>query len=169
MAPLKVGIAGLGTVGAEVVRLIEEQGRLLSARSGRGIRVVAVTARSKVKKRGVNLRGIDWAKSPLALASDPNIDCFVELMGGSGDPALSAIEAALKSGKSGVTANKALIAKHGVRLAKAAEKQAGGFNYEAGVGPPSPAIKSPGKALSASAVNRVYGILNGTCNYILSR
>ena len=77
VAPLKVGIAGLGTVGAEVVRLIEEQGRLLSARSGRGIRVVAVTARSKVKKRGVNLRGIDWAKSPLALATDPGIDCFV--------------------------------------------------------------------------------------------
>ena len=97
VAPLKVGIAGLGTVGAEVVRLIEEQGRVLSARSGRSIRVVAVTARSKVKKRGVDLRGIDWAKSPLALATDPNIDCFVELMGGSGDPAFSAVEAALGS------------------------------------------------------------------------
>src|SRR4030095_8624122 len=120
MAPLKVGIAGLGTVGAEVVRLIEEQGRVLSARSGRGIRVVAVTARSKVKKRGVDLRGIDWAKSPLALATNPNVDCFVELMGGSGDPAFSAVEAALKAGKSVVTANKALIAKHGIRLAKAA-------------------------------------------------
>jgi len=124
VAPLKVGIAGLGTVGAEVVRLIEEQSRLLSARSGRGIRVVAVTARSKVKKRGVNLRGIDWAKSPLALATDPNVDCFVELMGGSGDPAFSAVEAALKAGKSVVTANKALVAKHGIRLAKAAEKNA---------------------------------------------
>src|SRR5450755_4128617 len=95
VAPLKVGIAGLGTVGAEVVRLIEQQGRTLSARCGRGVRVVAVTARSKVKKRGLDLRGIAWAKSPLALASDPGIDCFVELMGGSGEPALSAIEAAL--------------------------------------------------------------------------
>ena len=118
VAPLKVGIAGLGTVGAEVVRLIEQQAPRLSARSGRGVRVVAVTARSKAKKRGIDLRGIDWAKDPLALASDPGIDCFVELMGGSGDPALSAIEAALKSGKSVVTANKALIAKHGLRLAK---------------------------------------------------
>ena len=120
VAPLKVDIAGLGTVGAEVVRLIESQGRTLSARSGRWVRVVAVTARSKVKKRSLDLRGIEWAKSPLALANDPNIDCFVELMGGSGDPALSAIEAALKSGKSVVTANKALIAKHGLRLAHAA-------------------------------------------------
>src|SRR5437762_2924060 len=169
MAPLKVGIAGLGTVGAEVVRLIEEQGRMLSARSGRGIRVVAVTARSKVKKRSVNLRGIDWAKSPLALATDPGIDCFVELMGGSGDPALSAVEAALKAGKSVVTANKALIAKHGVRLAKAAEKHGGALNYEAAVAGGIPIIKTLREGLAGTNVNRVYGILNGTCNYILSR
>src|ERR1700682_6322697 len=125
VAPLKVGIAGLGTVGAEVVRLIEQQGRTLSARCGRGVRVVAVTARSKVKKRSVDLRGIAWAQSAMALATDPGIDCFVELMGGSGDPALSAIEAALKSGKSVVTANKALIAKHGVRLAGTAARKGG--------------------------------------------
>ena len=169
VAPLKVGIAGLGTVGAEVVRLIEQQGRMLSARSGRSIRVVAVTARSKVKKRGVDLRGIDWAKSPLALANDPDIDCFVELMGGSGDPALSAVEAALKSGKSVVTANKALIAKHGIRLAKAAEKHGGALNYEAAVAGGIPVIKTLREGLAGTSVNRVYGILNGTCNYILSR
>src|SRR6202000_834782 len=109
VAPLKVGIAGLGTVGAEVVRLIEQQGRALAARSGRGVRGGAVTARSKAKKRRVDLRGIDWAKNALELANHPGIDCLVELMGGAGDPALSAIEAALKSGKSVVTANKALI------------------------------------------------------------
>src|SRR4051794_7134978 len=169
VAPLKVGIAGLGTVGAEVVRLIEEQARLLSARSGRSIRVVVVTARSKVKKRGVDLRGIDWAKSPLALATEPGIDCFVELMGGSGDPALSAVEAALKAGKSVVTANKALIAKHGVRLAKAAEKHGGTLNYEAAVAGGIPIIKTLREGLAGTSVNRVYGILNGTCNYILSR
>src|SRR5665213_4585992 len=115
VAPLKVGIAGLGTVGAEVVRLIEAQARTLAARSGRGVKVVAVTARSKAKKRNLDLRGIRWARNALELAQDPGIDCFVELMGGSGDPALSAIEAALKSGKSVVTANKALIAKHGLK------------------------------------------------------
>src|SRR4030088_1353172 len=129
VAPLKVGIAGLGTVGAEVVRLIEQQGRMLAARSGRGVRVVAVTARSKVKKRGVDLRGIAWAKNALPVPSDPGIDCFVELMGGSGEPALSAIEAALRSGKSVVTANKALIARHGLRLGKVAEKPGGARDF----------------------------------------
>src|SRR5947209_8250755 len=169
VAPLKVGIAGLGTVGAEVVRLIEQQGRQLSARCGRGVRVVAVTARSKVKKRGLDLRGIGWAKSPLALANDPNVDCFVELMGGSGEPALSAIEAALKAGKSVVTANKALLAKHGIKLAKAAEKHGGALNFEAAVGAAIPVIKTLREGLAGTGINRVYGILNGTCNYILTR
>src|ERR1700729_1428028 len=169
VAPLKVGIAGLGTVGAEVVRLIEQQGRTLSARCGRSVRVVAVTARSKAKKRGLDLRGIAWAKSPLDLATDPGIDCFVELMGGSGEPALSAIEAALKSGKSVVTANKALIAKHGLRLARAAEKHGGALNFEAAVGAAIPVIKTLREGLAGTEINRVYGILNGTCNYILTR
>jgi homoserine dehydrogenase len=169
IAPLRVGIAGLGTVGAEVVRLIEQQGKTLAARSGRGVRVVAVTARSKAKKRGLDLRGIDWAKGPQALAEDPNIDCFVELMGGSGEPALSAIETALKSGKSVVTANKALIAKHGLRLAHAAEKHGGAFNFEGAVGAAIPVIKTLREGLAGTGINRVYGILNGTCNYILTR
>src|SRR5438045_7611466 len=169
VAPLRVGIAGLGTVGAEVIRLIEQQGRALSARSGRGVRVVAVTARSKAKKRGVDLRGIAWAKNALALAGDPGIDCFVELIGGSGEPALSAIEAALKSGKSVVTANKALIAKHGLRLARSAEKYGGALNFEAAVGAAIPVIKTLREGLSGTSINRVYGILNGTCNYILTR
>lgn len=169
IAPLNVGIAGLGTVGADVVRLIETQGRALAERSGRPVRVVAVTARSKAKKRGLDLRGIAWAKSPQALAEDPNIDCFVELMGGAGDPALSAIETALKAGKSVVTANKALIAKHGLRLAAAAEKHGGALNFEAAVGAAIPVIKTLREGLAGTSVNRVYGILNGTCNYILTR
>ncbi|MGL5165914.1 MAG: homoserine dehydrogenase [Afipia sp.] len=169
VAPLKVGIAGLGTVGAEVVRLIESQSRAMSARCGRGVRVVAVSARSKVKKRSLDLRGIEWAKNPLALANDPKIDCFVELMGGSGEPALSAIEAALRNGKSVVTANKALIARHGSRLAALAEKHGGALNYEAAVGAAIPVIKTLREGLAGTGVNRVYGILNGTCNYILTR
>jgi homoserine dehydrogenase len=169
VAPLKVGIAGLGTVGAEVVRLIENESRALSARCGRGVRVVAVTARSKAKKRSVDLRSVTWAKSPLALAEDPDVDCLVELMGGAGEPALSAIETALKAGKSVVTANKALIAKHGVRLAQHAEKHGGTLNFEAAVGAAIPIIKTLREGLAATTVNRVYGILNGTCNYILTR
>src|ERR1700743_1571645 len=169
VAPLKVGIAGLGTVGAEVGRLIEQQGRILSARSGRDVRVVAVTARSRAKKRGLDLRGVTWAEDALALACDPGIDCFVELMGGAGEPALSAIEAALKSGKSVVTANKALLAKHGLKLAKAAEKHGGALNFEAAVGAAIPVIKTLREGLAGTGINRVYGILNGTCNYILTR
>ena len=168
-AALRVGIAGLGTVGAEVVRLIATEARTLAARCGRPIRVTAVTARSKAKKRGVNLDGIAWAKSPVELASDPEIDCLVELIGGAGDPALSAIETALKSGKSVVTANKALIAKHGLRLAQMAEKHGGALNFEAAVGAAIPIIKTLREGLAATGVNRVYGILNGTCNYILTR
>src|ERR1700760_4462582 len=169
VAPLKVGIAGLGTVGAEVVRLIENESRALSARCGRAVRVVAVTARSRAKKRAVDLRGIEWARNPQALANDPSIDCLVELMGGSGDPAFSTIEAALRSGKSVVTANKALIAKHGLRLAALAEKHGGALNYEAAVGAAIPVIKTLREGLAGTGINRVYGILNGTCNYILSR
>ena len=119
VAPLKVGIAGLGTVGSEVVRLIEQQSRVLVGtlrpRHSRGRRDRALQGQEARPRSAWR----DWAKNPLALASDPGIDCFVELMGGSGDPARSAIEAALKSGKSVVTANKALIAKHGLRLAAA--------------------------------------------------
>jgi homoserine dehydrogenase len=169
VAPLRVGIAGLGTVGAEVVRLIEAQGSALTARCGRGVKVVAVTARSKAKKRGVDLRGIAWAGSPQQLAEDPQIDCFVELMGGVGDPALSAIRAALGSGKSVVTANKALIARHGSELAAIAETQGGALNFEAAVGAAIPVIKTLREGLAGTDINRVYGILNGTCNYILTR
>jgi homoserine dehydrogenase len=169
VAPLKVGIAGLGTVGAEVVRLIEQQARVLSARTGRGIRVTAVTARSRTKKRGIDLSGLVWAKSPLELAVHPEVDCFVELMGGVGDPALSAIEAALSAGKSVVTANKALIAKHGLKLAALAEKHGGALNFEAAVAGAIPVVKTLREGLIGTDINRVYGILNGTCNYILTR
>ncbi len=169
VAPLKVGLAGLGTVGAEVVRLIEGQSAALSARCGRPIRIVAVTARSKAKKRGLDLRGITWVKDPQALAENPDVDCLVELIGGAGDPALSAIETALKSGKSVVTANKALIAKHGLRLAKAAETHGATLNFEAAVGAAIPVVKTLREGLAGTTINRVYGILNGTCNYILTR
>ncbi|NVN86147.1 MAG: homoserine dehydrogenase [Rhodopseudomonas sp.] len=169
IAPLRVGIAGLGTVGAEVVRVIERQERTLSARCGRAIKVVAVTARSKAKKRGLDLRGIEWAKSPMAIAADPEIDCFVELIGGVDEPAGPAIEAALSSGKSVVTANKALIAKHGLRLASLAEQHGGALNYEAAVCAAIPVIKTLREGLAGTDIARIYGILNGTCNYILTR
>jgi homoserine dehydrogenase len=168
-APLKVGLAGLGTVGATVVRLIERQRDALTARCGRPIEIVAVTARSRTKDRGVDLKRLRWVDDPTALARDPGIDVFVELIGGEGDPAKSAVEAALAAGKSVVTANKALLARHGVALAALAERHQVALNFEAAVGGAIPIIKTLREGLAGNALARVYGILNGTCNYILTR
>src|SRR5882724_3756265 len=110
--PLKVGLAGLGTVGASVVRLIDQQRTALTLSCGRPIEIVAVTARTRAKNRGIDLKRFRWVRDPLVLARDPEIDVFVELMGGAGDPAKAAVEAALASAKSVVTANKALLARH---------------------------------------------------------
>jgi homoserine dehydrogenase len=167
--PLKVGLAGLGTVGASVVRLIEQQRAALTLRCGRPIEIVAVTARSKGKNRGVDLKKVRWVKDPIALARDPGIDVFVELIGGAGDPAKRAVETALASGKSVVTANKALLAKHGVQLAALAERHHVALNFEAAVAGGIPIVKTLREGLVGNKLARIYGILNGTCNYILTR
>lgn len=169
VAPLRVGLAGLGNVGAAVIRLIETEQQLLVARCGRPIEVAAVCARSKDKDRGVDLKKFRWHDDPLALARDPDIDVFVELMGGEGDPAKSAIEAAFASKKSVVTANKALLARHGVALAALAEKNGVAVNFEAAVAGAIPVVKTLREGLAGNSFARVYGILNGTCNYILTR
>jgi len=169
VAPLKVGLAGLGTVGAAVIALIEHEREALAARCGRAIDVVAVTARSKTKKRSVDVSKLRWVRDPFALATDPGIDVFVELMGGVGDPAKSAIEAALAAGKSVVTANKALLAKHGLALAALAEKHHVALNFEAAVGGAIPVVKTLREGLAGNSFARISGILNGTCNYILTR
>jgi homoserine dehydrogenase len=166
---LKVGLAGLGTVGASVVRLIDQQRAALTQRCGRPIEIVAVTARSKAKNRGVDLKRFRWLPDPLALARDDRVDVFVELMGGAGDPAKSAVEAALKSGKSVVTANKALLARHGVTLAALAERNHVALNFEAAVAGGIPIVKTLREGLVGNKLARIYGILNGTCNYILTR
>ena len=168
-APLRLGVAGLGTVGAAVVRLIGQEQSSLLARTGRPIEVVAVTARSKAKKRGIDLRKIRWVADPQRLAADPEIDVFVELMGGADDPAKSAVAAALAAGKSVVTANKALLARHGVRLAELAEKKGVALNFEAAVGGAIPIVKTLREGMAGNSFARIYGILNGTCNYILTR
>jgi homoserine dehydrogenase len=168
-ASLRLGVAGLGTVGAAVVRLIAEEQSSLLARTGRPIEVIAVTARSKAKKRNVDLRKIRWVADPERLAADPEIDVFVELMGGADDPAKSAVAAALAAGKSVVTANKALLARHGVRFAELAEKKGVALNFEAAVGGAIPIVKTLREGMAGNSFARIYGILNGTCNYILTR
>jgi homoserine dehydrogenase len=169
VAPLRVGLAGLGTVGAAVIKLIETEQASLVARCGRGVDVVAVCARSKGKDRGVDLKKFRWHDDPLKLARDPDIDVFVELMGGEGDPAKASVEAALAAKKSVVTANKALLARHGVALAELAEKNGVAINFEAAVAGAIPVVKTLREGLAGNSFARVYGILNGTCNYILTR
>ncbi|HEY1472767.1 MAG TPA: homoserine dehydrogenase [Pseudolabrys sp.] len=169
VASLKVGVAGLGTVGAALVAQVARQREALAARCGRAIEIVAVCARARAKDRGIDLKKMKWFSDPAALARAPDIDVFVELIGGAGDPAKSAIEAALASGKSVVTANKALLAKHGVKLAALAEEHHVALNFEAAVGGAIPIVKTIREGLAGNSFERIYGILNGTCNYILTR
>ncbi len=167
-SPLRIGIAGLGTVGAGVVKLLAEHGRLLALRGGRPLKVVAVSARSKAKKRDIDLTGLRWEKDPMALATAPDIDVVVELIGGSGGVARRLVQKALASGKHVVTANKALLALHGAELAAAAEKKQCILAFEAAVAGGIPIIKALREGLVGNRVKRLYGILNGTCNYILT-
>jgi homoserine dehydrogenase len=166
--PLTLGIAGLGTVGAGLIHLLERHKDRLEERVGRQIRIVGVSARKKAKDRGVKTEGLRWFDDPVALARDPSIAVFVELIGGADGVAKEAVEAALRAGKHVVTANKALLAEHGIALAKLAEEHNVALNFEAAVAGGIPVIKTLRESLSANEVRRVYGILNGTCNYILT-
>jgi homoserine dehydrogenase len=165
---LRVGVAGLGTVGLAVLDLFDRQAAALAARCGRQIVIAAVSARAR-KHRGRDLTRFTWFEDAAKLAASPDIDLFVELIGGADGAALAATEAALAAGKSVVTANKALIAKHGVRLAELAEKKGVALGFEASVAGGIPIVKILRQDLAGNTVSRVYGILNGTCNYILSR
>ncbi|MCF8534279.1 MAG: homoserine dehydrogenase [Reyranella sp.] len=167
-SPLRIGIAGLGTVGAGVVKLLAAHGRLLSLRGGRPLKLVAVSARSRTRKRDIDLSGVRWEKDPLSLASASDIDVVVELIGGSGGVARRLVQKALASGKHVVTANKALLALHGTELAAAAEKKERILGFEAAVAGGIPIIKALREGLVGNKVGRLYGILNGTCNYILT-
>ncbi|AHJ66103.1 Homoserine dehydrogenase [Granulibacter bethesdensis CGDNIH4] len=167
-SPLRIGIAGLGTVGAGVVRILTENAPLLAAQAGRRLDLVAVSARDRSRNRGVDLGGVRWYEDPAALASDPNVDVVVEVIGGSSGPAATLVEAALEAGKPVITANKALIAVHGARLAALAEKHGVPLTFEAAVAGGIPILKTIREGLSANRIRRVAGILNGTCNYILT-
>jgi homoserine dehydrogenase len=166
--PLRIGIAGLGTVGAGVVKLLAEHGRLLSLRGGRPLKLVAVSARRKARKRDIDVSGVRWERDPMALATASDIDVVVELIGGSGGVARRLVQTALRSGKHVVTANKALLAMHGTELATLAEKRGSILSFEAAVAGGIPIIKALREGLVGNRVRRLYGILNGTCNYILT-
>jgi len=167
--PLKIGVAGLGTVGISTLRLLERRANAMSASCGRSVMVTAVSARSRGRDRGISLERYRWVDDPVALARDPGIDVFVELMGGDAGAAHESVVAALDAGKPVVTANKALLARHGVDLARRAEKAGVALNFEAAVAGGVPIIKALRESLVGNNIERVYGILNGTCNYILTR
>ncbi|MEM1232516.1 MAG: homoserine dehydrogenase [Pseudomonadota bacterium] len=168
-APLRIAIAGLGTVGAGVIKMIRAHGDLMEARTGRRVEIIAVSARSKGKDRGVPLSDYAWEDDPVALASRDDIDVFVELMGGSDGPAKAATEAALAAGKDVVTANKAMLALHGQALAETAETAGRVLRFEAAVAGGIPVIKALTEGLAGNSMGRVMGVMNGTCNYILTR
>ena len=166
--PIRIGIAGLGTVGTALCRDLLYDSKMLAARAGRPLRLGAVTARDKTIDRGVDLSGVEWAQSPMELARRDDVDIVIELIGGEGDPAYSAIMAALEEGKPVITANKALMARHGYTLACHAEKKGVTIGYEAAVAAAIPAVKTLRESLAGRYVHSVHGILNGTSNYILT-
>jgi homoserine dehydrogenase len=167
--PLRLGIAGLGTVGVGVVKIIRQHAALLEARTGRKVTISAVSARTQGRDRGVSLAGYAWEDDPVALAVRDDIDVFVELMGGDEGPAKNATEAALNAGKDVITANKALLAMHGQSLAELAESKDAVIRFEAAVAGGIPVIKTLQEGLAGNEIQRVMGVMNGSCNYILTR
>ncbi|MGR6465497.1 homoserine dehydrogenase [Rhizobium sp. PAMB 3182] len=166
---LKIGIAGLGTVGVALVRILQNRANQLAVTCGRPITITAVSARTRNRDRGIDISTYTWFDDPVAMAKEADIDVFVELMGGEGGSAHASVEAALARGLHVVTANKALLARHGVALAKLAENQGALLNFEAAVAGGIPVIKALRESLTGNNISRIYGIMNGTCNYILTR
>lgn len=164
---LRIGIAGLGTVGAGVIRILQTHGEDIARRAGKPIQVMAVNARDRKKDRGVDLSGFQWVEKPIDLAK-ADVDVVVELIGGDEGDARMLVEESLKNKKHVVTANKALLAKHGFALAKLAEENGVSLNFEASVAGGIPIIKAMREGFAGNKIKAVSGILNGTCNYILT-
>ena len=168
-SPLRLGIAGLGTVGIGVVKIVQNHAALLSARTGREVSITAVSARDRTRDRGAALSAYRWEDDPMAIATADDVDVYVELIGGDAGVARDSIEAALRSGKDVVTANKALLALHGRALAELAESLGRVIRFEAAVAGGIPVIKALTESLAGNRITRVMGVMNGTCNYILTR
>ena len=168
-APLRLGLAGLGTVGIGVVKIVQRHDDLIAARAGRPVQITAVSARDRSKPRDADLSAFAWESDPVALARRDDVDVFIEVMGGADGPAKDATEAAIAAGKDVVSANKALLAHHGQALAEAAEAKGHVIRFEAAVAGGIPAIKALTEGLAGNRIKRVMGVMNGTCNYILTR
>jgi len=167
-APLKIGIAGLGTVGSGTLTLLARNAEVIQHRAGRRLEVAAVSTRDRHRTRGVDYSAARWYANAVELAADPAIDVVVELIGGGGGVARQVVETALENGKHVVTANKALMAHHGTELAKRAEARGVALGFEASVAGGIPILKVLREGLAGNRIRKIYGILNGTCNYILT-
>jgi homoserine dehydrogenase len=165
---LRVGLAGLGTVGGGVVKLLDANASLIERRAGCAIEVTAVSARDRTRARGIDLSRFDWVDDAATLAAREDVDVVVELIGGADGPALTLARATLGAGRPLVTANKAMLAHHGLQLAAAAEASGTALKYEAAVAGGIPVIKGLREGAAANALTLIYGVLNGTCNFILS-
>lgn len=166
---IRIAVAGLGTVGSGLVALLRRREVAFAKALGLSFSITGVCARDRAKERGIDLSGVPWFDDPVALANSDDVDIFVELIGGSDGVAKAAVEAALNAGKDVVTANKALLARHGVALSELAESRGVSLGFEAAVAGGIPIIKTLREALLGNNISRVYGILNGTCNYILTK
>ena len=167
--PLNIGIIGLGTVGTGLIEFLSKNKKIIFSRTERVINILAICAKSKNKKREININDFKWVQDPFDITDDKEIDVVVELIGGEEDPAKSIVEKSLLNKKHVVTANKALLSKHGHYLALLAEEQQVSLNFEAAVAGGIPIIKAIKESLSANAISKVYGVINGTCNYILTQ
>ncbi len=167
--PLRIGLAGLGTVGIGVVKIVQDHADLIALRTGRPVVITAVSARDRSKNRDADLSAYAWETDPVALARRDDVDVFIEVMGGHEGPARAATEAAIAAGKDVVSANKALLAHHGQALALAAEAAGRVIRFEAAVAGGIPVIKALTEGLAGNQIRRVMGVMNGSCNYILTR
>jgi len=165
---LKIGVAGLGTVGASVVRILQTDGEMLANKAGRAVELVSVAARDKNKDRGFNGADLNWCDDVLDMAEDSRLDVIIELIGGADGVALDLVKMALENGISVITANKAMMAHHGAELAELAERNDVELRYEAAIAGAIPVVKTIREGLAANTISSVYGILNGTSNYILT-
>ena len=166
---INIGIAGLGTVGTGVIKILNENRALLTEKTGKNFQIKAVSAKNRNKLREIDLNEIAWIDNPSDLAKRDDIDIIVEVIGGSNDPSKTLVEKALQNGKHVVTANKALLAMHGHSLALIAEKSQVALRFEAAVAGGVPIIKTLTEGLSSNSIQRIAGVMNGTCNYILTR
>lgn len=169
MKPLKIAVAGLGTVGAGLVKLLSDNAGIIAARAGRPIQVTAMSARDRNRDRGIVIGSdVAWYGDAAEMAAKADVDVIVEVIGGSEGIARAVVETAIGRGLHVVTANKALLAHHGVALAQAAEAKGVALGFEAAVAGGIPIIKALKEGLAGNSLSRVTGILNGTCNYILT-